>query len=59
MTIPFVIDNQKHKMAAVLNGLLRHYQGNSLDVATAYFNVGGWQLLCSEEKTSARKLSLK
>ena len=44
MSIPFVIDNQQHKMADVLNDLLRHYQGNSLDVATAYFNVGGWQL---------------
>src|SRR5207245_10402180 len=45
MTIPFVIDNQQHNMADVLNALLRHYQGHSLDVATAYFNVGGWQLL--------------
>ena len=45
MTIPFVIDNQQHKMAGVLNDLLAHHQGHSLDVATAYFNVGGWQLL--------------
>ena len=45
MTIPFVIDNQQHKMADVLNALLRHHRGHSLDVATAYFNVGGWQLL--------------
>lgn len=30
MTIPFVIDNQQHKMADVLNDLLLHYQGNSL-----------------------------
>src|SRR6266567_2202235 len=46
MNIPFVIDNQQHKMADVLNTLLSHYKGQSLDVATAYFNVGGWQLLC-------------
>ena len=46
MNIPFVIDNQQHKMADVLNDLLRHHKGHSLDVATAYFNVGGWQLLC-------------
>ena len=46
MNIPFVIDNQQHKMADVLNTLLHHYKGQSLDVATAYFNVGGWQLLC-------------
>src|SRR5437588_10133485 len=45
MTIPFVIDNQQHKMADVLNALLRHHIGQSLDIATAYFNVGGWQLL--------------
>src|SRR5438876_1692221 len=45
MNIPFVIDNQSNKMADVLNDLLRHHEGHSLDVATAYFNVGGWQLL--------------
>src|SRR5579859_161446 len=45
MNIPFVIDNQQHKMADVFNDLLRHHKGHSLDVATAYFNVGGWQLL--------------
>src|SRR5437764_13237107 len=45
MIIPFVIDNQQHKMADVLNDLLSHYRGHSLDIATAYFNVGGWQLL--------------
>src|SRR6266568_3885076 len=45
MTIPFVIDNQHHKMADVLNNLLRYHKGHSLDIATAYFNVGGWQLL--------------
>jgi superfamily II DNA or RNA helicase len=46
MNIPFVIDNQQHKMADVLNALLHHHRGHSLDIATAYFNVGGWQLLC-------------
>jgi superfamily II DNA or RNA helicase len=45
MHIPFVIDNQQHTMAEVLNDLLRHHKGHSLDVATAYFNVTGWQLL--------------
>ncbi|MEO8973872.1 MAG: phospholipase D-like domain-containing protein, partial [Ktedonobacteraceae bacterium] len=43
--IPFVIDNQQHKMSDVLNELLRQHHGRSLDIATAYFNVGGWQLL--------------
>lgn len=45
MRIPFVIDNQRHTMSDVLNGLLMERRGQSLDVATAYFNVGGWQLL--------------
>ena len=45
MTIPFVIDNQQHKMTAVLNNLLAEHKGRALDIATAYFNVGGWQLL--------------
>src|SRR5712692_4731641 len=46
MTIPFVIDNQQHTMAQILNDLLSQHKGHSLDIATAYFNVGGWQLLC-------------
>ncbi len=46
--IPFVIDNQQHKMSDVLNELLRQHRGRSLDIATAYFNVGGWQLLRHE-----------
>lgn len=45
MTIPFVIDNQQHKMSDVLNQLLAQHLGRSLDIASAYFNVGGWQLL--------------
>src|SRR5260370_35511017 len=45
MTNPFLIDNQQHKMADILNDLLADHKGHSLDVATAYINVGGWQLL--------------
>src|SRR5229473_6130887 len=45
MNIPFVIDNQQHTMVDVLNSLLAEHKGHSLDIATAYFNVGGWQLL--------------
>ncbi|MGB8345786.1 MAG: helicase-related protein [Ktedonobacteraceae bacterium] len=44
-TFPFVIDNQQHTMAEVLNALLAQYQGHALDIATAYFNAGGWQML--------------
>ncbi len=44
-TIPFVIDNQQNTMADVLKHLLVDYKGRSLDIATAYFNIGGWHLL--------------
>lgn len=45
MRIPYVIDNQTHKMADVLNDLLKGHEGKSLDIATAYFNVRGFRLL--------------
>jgi superfamily II DNA or RNA helicase len=43
--VPYVIDNQRHVLAEVLNGILAEYHGRSLDVATAYFTVGGFGLL--------------
>lgn len=45
MTIPFVIDNQQQRMSDALNALLTQHRGRSLDIATAYFNIGGWQLI--------------
>ena len=45
MHIPYVIDNQSYLMADALNALLREHQGRSLDVATAYFTVGGFGLI--------------
>ena len=45
MRIPYVIDNQTHKMADVLNQLLAGHEGKCLDIATAYFNVQGFRLL--------------
>jgi superfamily II DNA or RNA helicase len=43
--IPYVIDNQAHRLADVLNAILAEHQGRALDVATAYFNVQGFSLL--------------
>jgi superfamily II DNA or RNA helicase len=43
--IPFVIDNQQHRMADVLNALLAQSEGRPLDVATAYFSISGYRLL--------------
>ncbi len=45
MRIPYVIDNHTHKFSDVLNALLAEHVGHSLDVATAYFNVGSHRLL--------------
>lgn len=45
MKIPYVIDNQTHRLADVLNGLLAEHTGRSVDVATAYFTVQGFRLV--------------
>ncbi len=45
MKIPYVVDNQNHKLADILGGLLVEHVGRSLDVATAYFTVGGFELI--------------
>ena len=45
MLIPYVIDNQNHLMADILNGILADHTGRSLDIATAYFNVRGFTLV--------------
>jgi superfamily II DNA or RNA helicase len=45
MRIPFVLDNERHRLADVLAELLRDHHGRSLDVATAYFTVSGFGLL--------------
>jgi superfamily II DNA or RNA helicase/HKD family nuclease len=48
MRIPYVIDNQTHLLADVLNALLAERVGYSLDIATAYFNVDAYRLLGSQ-----------
>jgi superfamily II DNA or RNA helicase len=45
MRIPYVIDNRHFKLGDILNQLLAENEGRSFDVATAYFNVGGFKLL--------------
>lgn len=45
MSIPFVIDNQRHRMADALNELLAQSVGKPLDIATAYFAISGYRLL--------------
>ncbi len=43
--LPYVIDNRVHRLTDVLNDLLHSDAVRALDVATAYFNVGGFDLL--------------
>jgi len=43
--IPYVIDNQQHKLVSVLRRLLERHRGLSLDVATAYFSAHGFGLV--------------
>jgi hypothetical protein len=45
MKLPYVIDNQSYQLSDILNGLLAEHKGRSLDVATAYFTVGGFGLV--------------
>ncbi|MFZ5885615.1 MAG: helicase-related protein [Chloroflexota bacterium] len=45
MKLPYVIDNQTHKLADVLNQVMREHPGMSLDIATAYFSVSGYRTL--------------
>lgn len=43
MEIPYVIDNIEHRLADVLNALLRAEPGQKVDIATAYFSIRGFQ----------------
>lgn len=43
--IPFLIDNEQHRMADVLNALLQRCAHGPLDIATAYFAVSGYRLV--------------
>ncbi len=72
MKLPYVIDNSRVTLADVLNGLLKEYHGQSLDAATAYFNVqgfglvkdglqalGSFRLLLGEAPEDARRIGLR
>lgn len=45
MKVPFAIDNQQVTAAEVLSEFLGHSAGCPMDVATAYFSIGGYKLL--------------
>ncbi len=45
MRIPYVIDNREHRLADILNELLRRFESRSMDIASAYFSIRGFQLV--------------
>ena len=45
MRIPYVIDNIDIRLADVPNDLLQREQDQQVDIATAYFSIGGFELL--------------
>lgn len=45
MRVPYVIDSAAYRLDDILNGVLAEHHGRALDVATAYFTVGGFSLL--------------
>jgi superfamily II DNA/RNA helicase len=49
--IPYVIDNDKHKLGDVLNQVLAEHAELAMDVATAYFNIQGYAVLADGLKT--------
>jgi len=48
MRIPYVIDNETAVLRDILREVLSTHGGKSVDVATAYFTVGGFALLREE-----------
>ncbi len=70
--IPYVIDNDRHKLADVLNQVLETHRDLAMDVATAFFNIRGYgflreklrdlgslRLLLGAEPRSGEELGLK
>lgn len=45
MRIPYVIDNQTHTLADVLNAILAEHASRSLDIASAHFYLSGYKEL--------------
>src|SRR5215831_11202399 len=49
--LPYVIDNDRHKLADVLNQVLADHRDLSMDIATAFFNLQGYA--CVAERLKA------
>ncbi len=70
--IPYVIDNQRHRLVDVLKDLLTDHARKSLDIATAYFTIsafgmlregiealGNFRLLLGAEPRAAEQIGLR
>jgi hypothetical protein len=56
MSLPYVIDNCDHWLTEVLDALVRGDTVHAMDVATAYFNVGAFNLLLSPNRRRGNRL---
>ena len=45
MSLPFVIDNRKHRLGDALKELPAHTAAKPLDIAMAYFAISGYRLV--------------
>jgi hypothetical protein len=59
MPIPFVIDNQQHRLADALKELLGQSAGKPLDIATAYFTISGYRLRNTEDGSGSVRIKAK
>jgi superfamily II DNA or RNA helicase len=48
--LPYVIDNDRHKLADVLNQVLADHRDLSMDIATAFFNLQGYACVANRLK---------
>src|SRR5712692_1001778 len=48
--LPYVIDNDRYRLADVMNQVLADHRGLAMDIATAFFNVRGYQVLADRLK---------
>ncbi|MGA2498749.1 MAG: phospholipase D-like domain-containing protein, partial [Tepidisphaeraceae bacterium] len=48
--IPYVIDNDKHKLGDILALVLDEHHDLAMDIATAYFNIQGYEVLAERLK---------
>jgi hypothetical protein len=56
MILPYVIDNRAYTLADILDDLLRGDTVHAWDVATAYFNVGAFDLLLNPNRCRGNRL---